>query len=137
MIGMPTRPMVQTIVLRFSSCCAFFGPSSKTSCQCAGSKFFNGFNLKLCSAASVFTAGGFSKDQSRSGSTAIPQPASSPTDWSPRQLLREDRKIHPMHDQMRCAALAGKAEVIRIELMPVKSKAKFHKRRIYFFWLTN
>src|ERR1035437_5569077 len=36
---MPAWPTLRMMVLRFSSCCNFFGPSSNTSCQWAGSKF--------------------------------------------------------------------------------------------------
>ena len=31
-----------------------------------------------------------------------------------------------MHDEMRRATLAGKAEMIRIELMPIETEAEFH-----------
>jgi len=39
MTGMPARPRWRIIVFRFSSCCAFFGPSSNTSCNVPGRNF--------------------------------------------------------------------------------------------------
>jgi hypothetical protein len=32
-----------------------------------------------------------------------------------------------MHDEVRRAALAGEAEMIRVELMPIESEAELHK----------
>src|SRR6195256_6709604 len=53
---MPARPVLRMMVLRFSSCSRFFGPSRSTSCQWAGSKFSMASSSKPASLISLLLA---------------------------------------------------------------------------------
>src|ERR1700704_3338269 len=53
---MPARPVLRMMVLRFSSCSRFFGPSRSTSCQWAGSKFSMASSSKPASLISLLIA---------------------------------------------------------------------------------
>src|ERR1039457_6381430 len=125
-MGMPALPTLRIMVLRFSICCSFFGPSSNTSCQCAGSKF--SMASSSSPASLIFFDHGKLLISPELVGVAPQAPAGVVADGLVAGLVaaRGAKIVHQMNDEGRATALPGKTIMFRVELMPIKTEPEFH-----------
>ena len=119
------------MVLTFSRCAPRSGPSSSTSCQCAGSKFSIAVSTSPSSSTARRKATRSSVVHSRSGSPARPQPRSVPVGWlSVVPLPGAGEVVHEVRDDGGRAGLTGETEVLARQHVLVEAESELHRGRL-------